>query len=112
MFDSMQAKEEEEFDGPAAWLSESKFQPPTSTSHLIARPLPVDLLENALGRRLIVVTAPAGFGKSTLLAQWCAGRDQLDEVSAWLTLDEADAEPNQFLTCLIHALDNAGFNVG
>ena len=59
-----------------------------------------------------MVTAPAGFGKSTLLAQWCAGRDQLDEISAWLTLDEADAEPNQFLTYLIHALDNAGFNVG
>ncbi|MYH14587.1 MAG: hypothetical protein F4149_05375 [Gammaproteobacteria bacterium] len=112
MIDSMQAKEEEEFDGPVAWLSKSKFQPPTSTSHLIARPLLIDLLENALNRRLIVVAAPAGFGKSTLLAQWCAGRDQLDEVSAWLTLDEADAEPNQFLTCLIHALDNAGFNVG
>ena len=106
------AAEEEEAGGPVAWLSKSKFQPPTTTSHLIARPLLIDLLEGALGQRLIVVTAPAGFGKSTLLAQWCAGREELEEISAWLTLDEADAEPNQFLAYLIHALDNAGFNVG
>ncbi len=110
--DFTQAAEEEDTGGPAVWLSKSRFQPPTTTSHLIARPLLIDLLESALGRRLIVVTAPAGFGKSTLLAQWCAGRGKLHEVSAWLTLDEADAEPNQFLTHLIHALDNAGFNVG
>ena len=112
MIDPTQATEEEGTGGAVAWLSKSKFQPPTTTSHLIARPLLIDLLESALDRRLIVVTAPAGFGKSTLLAQWCAGRAQLGEISAWLTLDEADAEPNQFLTYLIQALDNAGFNVG
>lgn len=112
MIDSTQAAEEEETCGSIAWLPKSKFQPPTTTSHLIARPLLIDLLESALGRRLIVVTAPAGFGKSTLLAQWCAGRGKLDGICAWLTLDETDAEPNQFLTSLIHALDNADFNVG
>ncbi len=112
MIDSTQAVQEEETNGPVSWLPKSKFQPPTTTSHLIARPLLIDLLETALGRRLIVVTAPAGFGKSTLLAQWCAGRDELDGISAWLTLDETDAEPNQFLASLIQALDNADFNVG
>ena len=94
MIDFTQAAEERGYGRPRLLGCPSPgSNRPTTTSHLIARPLLIDLLESALGRRLIVVTAPAGFGKSTLLAQWCAGRGKLHEVSAWLTLDEADADP-------------------
>jgi len=49
------------------------------------------------------VCAPAGFGKTTLVAQWLAARG---EPVAWLSLDEEDSDPSRFLTYLIHALQS------
>ncbi len=59
---------------------------------------------------LTLVTAPAGCGKTTLLMQWHSIVQQQTPkpVVAWLSLDEADADPNRFLAYLILALDHAG----
>lgn len=63
---------------------------------------------------LILVVAPAGYGKTTLLMQW---RQALlsttsPAIIAWLSLDEADADPNRFLSYLILTLDRAGLDLG
>lgn len=59
---------------------------------------------------LTLLTAPAGYGKTTLLMQWHAAIQHQTPTAlvAWLSLDEADAEPNRFLAYLILALDQAG----
>ena len=59
---------------------------------------------------LTLLTAPAGYGKTTLLMQWHAAiqHQSPNAVVAWLSLDEADADPNRFLAYLILALDHAG----
>ncbi len=59
---------------------------------------------------LTLLTAPAGYGKTTVLMQWHAAiqHQSPNAVVAWLSLDEADADPNRFLAYLILALDHAG----
>lgn len=61
---------------------------------------------------MCLVAAPAGFGKTSLLAQWRQRRLAQGEVAGWLTLDEADAEPHQFLAYLVTALGAAGLDMG
>src|SRR6476469_6649242 len=64
-------------------------------SHLTER------LNEGLHRKLTLIAAPAGFGKTTLVSEWVAvcGRSV-----AWLSLDEADSDPTRFLTYLVAAL--------
>lgn len=71
--------------------------------------------------RLVLISAPAGFGKTTLLSQWLASRETADPDQArtrharriaWLSLDGADADLRQFLTDLIAALQTASPEVG
>jgi LuxR family maltose regulon positive regulatory protein len=54
-----------------------------------------------LGRKLTLISAPAGFGKTTLLSEWLIGRER---PAAWLSLDEGDNDPARFLTYLIASL--------
>src|ERR1700694_3173152 len=54
-----------------------------------------------LNRKLTLIAAPAGFGKTTLLSVWIAS---FDRKVAWLSLDEADSDATRFLTCLVAAL--------
>ncbi len=67
--------------------------------------------------RLVLVSAPAGFGKTTLLTQWLApalaeSRGEPAPRVAWLSLDPADADPRVFLTHLVAALQATGSEVG
>ena len=65
------------------------------------------------GHRLTLVSAPAGFGKTTLLSDWLAHLDQRAETrgSAWLSLDDGDNDLPRFLTHLVAALQGAGLDV-
>lgn len=66
--------------------------------------------EIAAGRGLVLLEAPAGYGKTTLLAQWLRGGGR---TFAWLSLDEGDNDPARFLAALIAALQTAaGEGVG
>ena len=64
-------------------------------SHLLAR------LNAGLHRKLTLISAPAGFGKSTLLSAWVAG---CHWPVGWLSLDVRDSDPARFLTYLVAAL--------
>ncbi len=68
------------------------------------------------GRKLTLISAPAGFGKTTLVSEWLAGKVK-DEGPppakvAWLSLDEGDNDPGRFLTYLIAALQTVFAGIG
>jgi LuxR family maltose regulon positive regulatory protein len=67
----------------------------------VSRPRLVARLNRALAGKLTLVSAPAGFGKTTLVADWL---QQGDRSFTWLSLDEGDSEPTRFLACLGAAL--------
>ena len=72
-----------------------------------------ELLELCTGpsRKLTLIRAPAGWGKSTLLADWCALESETRPF-AWVALDGSDNDPVQFWTYLIHALRTLDSHAG
>jgi len=90
---------------PALAVLSAKLRPPTLLPGWIDRRALLDRLAAGRARRLTLITAPAGYGKSTLAAQFIR-RQQLSGVFqvVWLTLDAEDDDPAQFLTCLTAAL--------
>src|ERR1700745_399998 len=82
-------------------LPESKFQPPAARPGIVARTALVGE-PSATTASVITVTAPPGYGKTTLLAQW-AGRT--GSRAAWLSCDEGDNDPVVLLSALAAALD-------
>ncbi len=81
-------------------LLTSKLHPPRRRRTLVARPRLSDLATRSGPRALTLVSAPAGFGKSTLVADWYAD----DHTTAWLSLDVRDNDPEQFWTYVTAAL--------
>lgn len=86
-------------------LLATKFCMPTLSHPSLPRPRLTQLLQEIWQRRLVLISAPPGFGKTTLLATWIQGLPQGNPLVAWLTLDEADNEPRRFWTYLLTALD-------
>ena len=84
-------------------LLATKLHRPRATSNLVARPRLTQHLDEGLrqGHRLFLVVAPAGYGKTTLVADWL---DKTRTPSAWLSLDEADNDPLRFFTYVVAAL--------
>ncbi|MCK3654677.1 transcriptional regulator MalT [Pasteurellaceae bacterium Macca] len=64
-------------------------------------------LENAKSYPLTLITAPAGYGKTTLVSQWTARLFAKNEAVAWFALDESDNKPEQFLNYFASALTKA-----
>lgn len=81
----------------------AKMLVPRLPSPTVARTRLQDQLEVAPGARLTTVVAPAGWGKTTLLATWACGPDWRGR-TGWLSLDEADDEPVRFWTYALSAL--------
>ena len=79
----------------------TRVRPPHVHRDLVSRPRLLGLLESGAGRRLTLVSAPAGFGKTALLAEWAstAGRPV-----AWLSLDEEDRDPAALRADVVGAL--------
>lgn len=93
-------------------LVESKLFAPAARSGIVTRPRITDRLPR-VGGRLVLVSAPAGFGKTTLLADWLAGSDPDRELAtAWVSLDEGDRSASSFWTYVFTALDRAVPGVG
>lgn len=82
-------------------LLQTKLITPPLRRSLVPRPQLDDKIRRGLRRKLILVAAPAGFGKTTLISSWIQREDQ---ASAWLSLDKEDNEPSRFLLYLISAL--------
>src|SRR5215211_3416125 len=92
--------------------------------NVVLRPRLLERLNEGLQRKMILISAPAGFGKTTLLASWLAERQKvkgkrqndvddtllpfafslLPSSVAWLSLDDGDSDPTRFLTYLVAAL--------
>src|SRR6266568_746259 len=89
-------------------LATKLYIPPPPT-RVVLRPRLIERLNEGLLRKLTLISAPAGFGKTTLVSEWVAGCDQQ---VAWLSLDEADSDPARFLTYLVAALRTVAPNVG
>lgn len=83
----------------------TKLYPPPHRSSLVSRPRLVERLRSGLqpGQQLILISAAAGFGKTTLASEWIA-EDHLAESIVWISLDEEDNDPARFLIYLIAAL--------
>jgi len=79
----------------------AKLMPPRLPSSLVHRGDLLRQLDSGLTRKLTLVTAPTGYGKTTLLRQWIADRKIC---AAWLTLDDGDNDPVRFWTYVITAL--------
>jgi LuxR family transcriptional regulator, maltose regulon positive regulatory protein len=94
-------------------LVSTKLRPPQARPKLVARPLLIERLKSEPGRRLTLITAPAGFGKTTLLGKWVADRSDERSVT-WVSLDEGDNDPARFLSYLVAALGTIedGFGEG
>src|SRR5690606_25817466 len=93
-------------------LLETKFYAPRWRSGLVSRPRLLDRLDRGARSRLTLVAAPAGFGKTTLLAEWLAMPRVEGRRVAWLSLDQGDNHPAAFWTYLITALQGVQPEVG
>lgn len=95
-------------------LLATKFFIPVASQPLIARTRLTTLLNDSLHRRLTLVCAPAGFGKSTLLAEWVRSLPAPPEgpLVAWISLDEDDDNPARFGEYFITALSRAFPGIG
>lgn len=114
-------------------LLATKYHRPAPAPDLVARPQLIRLLDAGLHSRLILLSAPAGFGKTSLLASWLATMERRTQVgepacgdgndptprstldafqSAWLSLDQRDAAPASFWAYAIAALQTAAPQVG
>lgn len=82
----------------------TKIRRPQTAADALVRPRAVRVLEGACARPLTCVVAPAGFGKTTAVAQWAAA---CDKAVAWCSLDEDDADPLRFWAMVVAALEEA-----
>jgi LuxR family maltose regulon positive regulatory protein len=90
-------------------LLTTKFYVPEAREFLVSRPRLMERLDQGRTRKLVLVSAPAGFGKTTLVASW-TGANELPV--AWLTLDEGDNDSARFLAYLKAALESLPWPAG
>jgi LuxR family maltose regulon positive regulatory protein len=93
-------------------LLETKFHVPTRRSGLVTRSRLSDRLSSGGESALTLVSAPAGFGKTTLLTEWLAAGAAEERAVAWLSLDERDNDPALFWAYLVAALQTVAPEVG
>ena len=93
-------------------LLETKFHVPSRRRGLVTRARLSDRLSRGRQSALTLVSAPAGFGKTTLLTDWLATESAEGRAAAWLSLDPRNNDPALFWTYLIAALRTATPDVG
>jgi LuxR family maltose regulon positive regulatory protein len=93
-------------------LVETKLYVPKVRRSLVARPRLSERLSRGAQSRLTLISAPAGFGKTTLLSEWLAAAGPEQRSVAWLSLEESDRGPGLFWTYVITALQSAAPGVG
>ena len=93
-------------------LLTTKLYIPPVRPELVPRPRLIEKLNEGLHRKLTLISAPAGFGKTTLVTEWLDNlrldakkETQIKNRIAWLSLDEGDNDPTRFLSYFIAALN-------
>jgi len=92
-------------------LLRTKLYIPPVRPELVPRPRLIEWLNAGLHRKLTLVSAPAGFGKTTLLSEWIAGCEPRTRF-AWLSLDEGDNDPTRFLAYFVAAIQTIHQDIG
>src|SRR6266542_4751107 len=112
-------------------LLATKLYIPPPRPKVVLRPRLIERLNEGLYRKLTLISAPAGFGKTTLVSEWVAARTEdrglrtetvtsslclqssaLSTRVAWLSLDEGDSDPTRFLAYLVAALQMIAPTIG
>ena len=87
----------------------TKLYVPPPRPKIVLRPRLIERLNEGMHRKLTLISAPAGFGKTTLVSEWVA---VCERPVAWLSLDEADNDPTRFLTYLVATLQTLAPKMG
>src|SRR5690242_5060030 len=82
----------------------TKLYIPPPRPDAVPRPRLIERLNEGMRRKLTIICAPAGFGKTTLVSAWVVGLQVSDRQVAWLSLDEGDNDLVRFLTYLVASL--------
>jgi LuxR family maltose regulon positive regulatory protein len=92
-------------------LLSTKLYVPDARPNGVSRPRLIEQLNEGLSasRKLTLISAPAGFGKTTLVSEWITGRER---PVAWLSLDEGDNDPIRFLAYLVAAVQTIAADIG
>ena len=92
----------------------TKLYIPAPRPELVPRPRLIERLNEGLRRKLTLISAPAGFGKTTLVSEWIyeTNNESIVNQIAWLSLDEGDNDPTRFLAYFIAALQTVEANLG
>jgi ATP/maltotriose-dependent transcriptional regulator MalT len=96
-------------------LLETKLYVPRLRRGLVLRPRLSERLDRGAASKLVLVSAPAGFGKTTLLTEWLAARPAAladERLAAWVSLDRGDNDPASFWAYVIAALRTVASGVG
>ena len=87
----------------------TKLFNPSPRPDIVSRPRLIERLNKGVLGKLTLISAPAGFGKTTLVSEWC---DKCGRPVAWLSLDEGDSDPARLLTYLVAALQTISQDLG
>ncbi len=95
----------------SAQILATKLYIPSPRSKIVLRPHLIERLNEGFsaGCKLTLISAPAGFGKTTLVSEWIAS---CGRPVAWLSLDKGDNDPTRFLMYFIAALQTIEVNIG
>ena len=90
----------------------TKLYIPRTRPQIVARPRLIEQLNDGLYRKLTLISAPAGFGKTTLVSEWVEGLDtadkkgrHVDHIIGWFSIDKGDNDRVQFLAYITAALN-------
>ena len=87
----------------------TKLYVPRPRANIVLRPRLIERLTGGMQSKLTLISAPAGFGKTTLISEWVAC---CDHKAAWVSLDEGDNDPTRFLAYFVSALQRVEPNIG
>jgi LuxR family maltose regulon positive regulatory protein len=95
-------------------LLQTKLHIPPARPELVSRPRLIERLNEGQNSKLILISAPAGFGKTTLLAEWVRSLSEAGTTDgiAWLSLDEDDNDLARFLVYVVATLSKIEANIG
>ncbi|MGH7495205.1 MAG: helix-turn-helix transcriptional regulator, partial [bacterium] len=93
-------------------LLETKLYIPKWRPGLVSRPRLIERMQQGIERKLTLVSAPAGFGKTTLLAEWLAATPASERAAGWVSLEQNDNDPAFFWAYFITALQKVRSGAG
>jgi len=93
----------------SAQILATKLYIPPPRTKIVLRPRLIEQLNEGLVGKLTLISAPAGFGKTTLVSEWIASCGM---PVAWLSLDKGDNDPARFISYLVKALQTIQTGIG